>query len=157
MEFVRAQLCLTLWLHGLYSLPGSSVHGISQEEYWRRLPFPFPGDLPDPEIKPYILYHLHWQGYFFFATEPPGKPKRIKRLTLNQTSQFIIYLSWFCFTLSMWLEVFLHARVIIITFVLPRKVSVNSLGFVLCLSLEKGNWTNSSNKETFSLRIWKCH
>ena len=95
--------------------------------------------------------------FFFFATEPPGKPKSIKRLTLNQTSQFIIYLPCFCFTLSMWLEVFLYAVVILITFVLPRKVSLNSLRFVLCLSLEMGNWTNSLNRETFSLRIWKCH
>ena len=86
-----------------------------------------------------------------FASEPPGKPQSIKRLTLNQTSQFIIYLSCFCFTVSMWLEVFLYAVVILITFVLPRKVSLNSLGFVLCLSLEKGNWTNSLNRE---ISLW---
>ena len=24
----------------------------SRQEYWSRLPFPTPGDLPDPEIKP---------------------------------------------------------------------------------------------------------
>ena len=30
-----------------YSLPGSSVRGISQQEYWSRLPFPSSGDLPD--------------------------------------------------------------------------------------------------------------
>ena len=34
------------------SPPGSSVHGIFQEEYWSGLPFPSPGDLPDPGIKP---------------------------------------------------------------------------------------------------------
>ena len=34
------------------SPPGSSVHGTSQEEYWSGLPFPSPGDLPIPEIKP---------------------------------------------------------------------------------------------------------
>ena len=33
------------------STPGSSVHGISQAEYWSRLPFPSPGDLPNPGIK----------------------------------------------------------------------------------------------------------
>ena len=32
--------------------PGSSVHGISQQEYWEGLPFPSPGDLPRPGIKP---------------------------------------------------------------------------------------------------------
>ena len=30
---------------------GSSVRGISQQEYWSGLPFPSPGDLPDPEIE----------------------------------------------------------------------------------------------------------
>ena len=30
--------------------PGSSVHGIFQQEYWSGLPFPSPGDLPDPGI-----------------------------------------------------------------------------------------------------------
>ena len=26
--------------------------GVSRQEYWSRLPFPSPGDLPDPGIKP---------------------------------------------------------------------------------------------------------
>ena len=26
--------------------------GFSRQEYWSELPFPFPGDLPDPGIKP---------------------------------------------------------------------------------------------------------
>ena len=30
---------------------GSSVHGISQQEYWNGLPFTSPGDLPNPGIK----------------------------------------------------------------------------------------------------------
>ena len=34
------------------SSPGSSVHGISRQEYWNGLPVPPPGDLPDPGIKP---------------------------------------------------------------------------------------------------------
>ena len=34
------------------SLPGSSVHGISQQEYWSALSFPSPGALPNPEIEP---------------------------------------------------------------------------------------------------------
>ena len=32
--------------------PDSSVHGISQAEFWKGLLFPSPGDLPDPGIKP---------------------------------------------------------------------------------------------------------
>ena len=31
---------------------GSSVHGIFQAKYWSGLPFPSPGDLPDPGIEP---------------------------------------------------------------------------------------------------------
>ena len=34
------------------SLPGSSVHGISQQEYWSGLPLPSLGDLPKPGIEP---------------------------------------------------------------------------------------------------------
>ena len=34
-----------------YSLPGSSVHGFSRQEYWSGLPFPSAGDLPDPGIE----------------------------------------------------------------------------------------------------------
>ena len=30
------------------SLLGSSVHGFSRQEYWSGLPYPSPGDLPDP-------------------------------------------------------------------------------------------------------------
>ena len=53
-----------------YSLPGSSVHGIFQEEYWSGLPFLSPRDLPDPEIE---LTSLALAGGFF-TTEPPAKP-----------------------------------------------------------------------------------
>ena len=34
------------------SPPGSSVHGILQQEYWSGLPCPSPGDLPNSGIKP---------------------------------------------------------------------------------------------------------
>ena len=47
---IFAQLCPTLCDPVDRSLPGSSVHGISQP--WSMLPFPSPGDLPYPGIKP---------------------------------------------------------------------------------------------------------
>ena len=37
---------------------GSSVYGISQQEYWSRLLFPSPGDLPNLGIEPMTLAHL---------------------------------------------------------------------------------------------------
>ena len=45
-----AQLCPTLCVPMDYSPPGSSVHGIFQQEYWSGLPCPPPGDLPNPGI-----------------------------------------------------------------------------------------------------------
>ena len=45
--------------------------GFSKQEYWSGLPFPLPGDLPDPGIEPCLLY-LRWQaGSLQLA--PPGR------------------------------------------------------------------------------------
>ena len=52
MEVLVTKSCLILCDSIDCSLPGSSVHGILQQEYWSGLPFPSPGDLPDPGIKP---------------------------------------------------------------------------------------------------------
>ena len=44
--------------------------GISRQEYWSGLPFPFPGDLSNPRIKltsPTLAAR-------FFTVEPSGKP-----------------------------------------------------------------------------------
>ena len=46
-----AHLCLTLCNPMDYSLPGSSVRGILQGRTLELLPFPSPGNLPDPGIK----------------------------------------------------------------------------------------------------------
>jgi len=53
------------------SLPGSSVYGFPRQEYWSGLPFPSPGDLPDPGIKP----GPPALAGGFFTTVPPGKPR----------------------------------------------------------------------------------
>ena len=53
------------------SLPGFFLFmGFSWQEYWSGLPFPTPGDLPNPGIEP---TSLALAGRFFTA-EPPGKP-----------------------------------------------------------------------------------
>ena len=60
---------VTLWTRVLGPLV-SSVHGASQQEYWSGLPFPPPGDPPDPGIElasPSL-------GGGFFTTVLPGKP-----------------------------------------------------------------------------------
>ena len=44
--------------------------GFSRQEYWSGLPFPLPGNLPNPEIKPEFpaMQADSW------PSEPPGKP-----------------------------------------------------------------------------------
>ena len=44
--------------------------GFSRREYWNGLPFPSPGDLPDPGIKP----RSPASQANFLPSEPPGKP-----------------------------------------------------------------------------------
>ena len=52
MESLVVQLCLSLSDLMDCSPPGSSVHGILQARILEWLPFPSPGDLPDPGIEP---------------------------------------------------------------------------------------------------------
>ena len=65
-----AQSCLILCDPVNYNLPGSFVHGISRHEYLSGLPFPSPGDLPNPGIKPQSPA-LQADS---LPSEPPGKP-----------------------------------------------------------------------------------
>ena len=51
---------VTLWTVP-YQAPLSME--FSSKEYWSGLPFPPPGDLPNPGIKPSLLHLLLWLGY----------------------------------------------------------------------------------------------
>ena len=59
----------------LFATPWTIAHqaplsvGFSRQEYWSGLPFPSPGNLPDPGIK--TVSPAFTDG--FFTTEPPGK------------------------------------------------------------------------------------
>ena len=62
----RVRLFATPWIVA-YQAPPSM--GFSRQEYWSGLPFPSPGDLPDPGIEP-------WSPTFqadTLTSEPPGK------------------------------------------------------------------------------------
>ena len=52
--------------------------GFPKQEYWGRLPFPTPGDLPDPGIEPASLVSAVLAGGFF-TPAPPGKPSVVRR------------------------------------------------------------------------------
>ena len=61
----------------------------SRQEYWSGLPFPSPGDLPDPGIKP---------GFLIFRadslrSEPPGK-SILYLLPYRQTAVLILQLCY---------------------------------------------------------------
>ena len=55
------KLCPTLCDLMNYSLPGSSVHGISRQEYWSGLPFPPLGIFLIQGWNQCLLHLLHWQ------------------------------------------------------------------------------------------------
>ena len=59
------QSCLTLCNPMDYSPPDSPVHRFSKQEYWNGLPYPPPGDLPDPGIKPVSLMSPKLADEFF--------------------------------------------------------------------------------------------
>ena len=59
-----------------FEMPWSAAHQASlsmvfpRQEYWNGLPFPSPGDLPNPGMEP----RSPALAGEFFTTEPPGKP-----------------------------------------------------------------------------------
>ena len=78
--FSRVQLFATPWSVA-YQAPPSM--GFSRQEYWSGLPFPSPGDLPDPGMEPRSpAFHAE-----ALTSEPPGKSNttkpRGKNIVLN--------------------------------------------------------------------------
>ena len=61
---IRSIVSSCLWPH-VFSLLGSSVHEFSRQEHWSGLPFPPPGDLPNPGIKPPSLASPALAGHPF--------------------------------------------------------------------------------------------
>ena len=68
----RVRLFTTSWTID-YQAPPSM--GFSRQEYWSGLPFPSPGDLPNPRIKP---KSPALQGNAL-PSEPPGKPQEVTK------------------------------------------------------------------------------
>ena len=73
-RFSRVRLFATPWT---VTCQAPLSMGFSRLEYWSGLPFPTPGGLPDPGIKPAFLVSPALAGRFF-TTAPPainGVPK----------------------------------------------------------------------------------
>ena len=67
MEIVACQVLLSM--------------GFSRQEYWSGLPFPSPGDLPNPEIEPGSPA-LQVDS---LPSEPPGKPQTKTAMRYHST------------------------------------------------------------------------
>ena len=75
------QSCLTLVNSWTINCQVCLSMGFFWQEYWNGLPFPPPGDLPHPGIKPVSPASLALVGrfffsflFFFFTTVPLGNP-----------------------------------------------------------------------------------
>ena len=62
--------CPTLATPWTIAYQASQSMEFSRQEYWSGLPFPSPGDLPDPEMEP----GSHALQADSLPIEPPGKP-----------------------------------------------------------------------------------
>ena len=71
----RVRLFATLWTEAYQASPSM---GFSSQERWSGLPFPSPGDLPDPGIEPGSP-SLEADA---LTSEPPGKDKPIWSLLI---------------------------------------------------------------------------
>ena len=80
----RVRLFATPWTVA-YQSPQSME--FSRQEYWSGLPFPSPGDLPDPGIKP----ESPTLQADALPSEPPGKSLTLKKITDKyiRTKQFL--------------------------------------------------------------------
>ena len=79
--FSRVQLFATLWTVA-HQAPLST--GFSRQEYWSGLPFPSPGDLPDPGIEPTSFMPLTLAGGFFTTNNTwEARPSRSSPLILK--------------------------------------------------------------------------
>ena len=91
-ERTRAQSCLTLATPWTTACQALSV-GFPRQEYWRGLPLPSPGDLPNPGFKPciscvscigsWILYHS--------ATWKPHPLEKERKLLLRKGVKYLFF------------------------------------------------------------------
>ena len=97
----HVQLFATLWTVAHQAPPSM---GFSRQEYWGGLPFPSPGDLPNPGIEP----RSPTLQADALTSEPPGKPGYIQNKPQRVTErtdfqgQKLEFHFCFRFSLSTW-------------------------------------------------------
>ena len=74
----------------LFATPWTVTHqaplsmGFSRQEYWSGVPFPSPGNLPNPGIKPRSLALQTGT----LTSEPPGKPNIVNNNNNSKIAKF---------------------------------------------------------------------
>ena len=78
-----AQLCLTLATPWTIVSQAPLAMRFCRQEYWSRLSFPPPGDLPDPGIEPVSLTSPALAGAFFTTSATWEAPDRRDYIPIN--------------------------------------------------------------------------
>ena len=89
VKLLVAQSCPTLCIPCTITHQTPLSMGFFRQEYWSGLPFPSPGNLPDPGIK-------SWSPELqagSLLSEPPGKPSYLKKI--SSLSHSIVFLQFF--------------------------------------------------------------
>ena len=128
----RVQLFATPWTIACHT-PLSI--GFSRQEYWSGLPFPSPGDLPDPETEAtspvslhcrQILYHLKHQGKarhkhgFWLQVRATDHYTFLTPCYFNWTLWFQSAIGEFCMLMVQWTLI----NTIIITIIITAYLSI---------------------------------
>ena len=92
--FSRIRLFATLWTVACQA-PLSME--FSRQEYWSGLPFPSPGHLPNPGIKPVSLMSPALAGGFFTTSATWEAPELFIVFSYYSSVVFKIYSGMFCF------------------------------------------------------------
>ena len=83
-SFSRVRLFATPWTVAYQASPST---GFSRQKYWSGIPFPSPGDLPNPGIEP----RSPTLEADALTSEPPGKPEIEDRCNKQIGNKFFLY------------------------------------------------------------------
>ena len=143
LSLSHVQLSVTPWTVAC-QVPTSV--GFPRQEHWNGLPFPSPGDLPDPGIKPISLS----LGDGFFTAETPGKPFHSYLYIYSQVSYLLSYslfhtLDWYFARLGR------QATIIWITWSIHFEIQISSFFWIKIFRVEPGIQNSQCISQILSL------
>ena len=93
----------------LTAIPWTIAHqaplsmGFPRQEHWSRLPFPSPGDLPNPQINP-APYLLHWQVDSLPLSHQGNPIKTVQTIVKNPSRRKSSLNNFYIYWLSVWCQ-----------------------------------------------------